>query len=272
MIRKLLYAGLIDANNLIRVCFIWLCVFALNQDVRAVEDELIVKGESLFRTHCSRCHGRDGEGGEGSNLKRRRLKHATTDEELDEIIGSGIPGTGMPGLIWNRGEVLQVAAYVRSLGQLPVEEPPGDHKRGKVIFSGSACLSCHIVAGKGRAIGPELSTIGDQRGLSYLRDSLLTPAKAIALGSAPLSGGYQGYLSLRLKTRAGQNIEGLRVNEDAFSIQIRDMSGQLLSFNKQDLESYEKRFGHSAMPEAAALSAEDLNDLVSYLMTLREAL
>ena len=262
-----------DANKLIRVCFIWLCIIALNQDVRAVEDELILKGESLFRTHCSRCHGRDGGGGEGSNLKRRRLKHAATDEELYEIIGSGIPGTGMPGLLWNTEEVHQVAAYVRSLGKLPAEEPPGDHKRGKIIFSSmSACLSCHIVAGKGRAIGPELSTIGDQRGLAYLRDSLLTPEKAIALGSAPLSGGYQGYLSLHLKTRAGQNIEGLRVNEDAFSIQIRDMSGQLLSFNKEDLESYEKRFGHSTMPEAAALSVEDLNDLVSYLMTLREPL
>ena len=89
-------------------------------------------------------------------------------------------------------------------------------------------------------------------------------------GVAPLGyGAFQGYLSVRLRTRSGQNIQGIRVNEDAFSLQIRDMAGQILSFDKRDLVEYEKLLGHSAMP-GLDFSDNDINDLVSYLMSLQE--
>jgi len=62
----------------------------------------------------------------------------------------------------------------------------------------------------------------------------------------------------------------LRVNEDAFSIQVRDVSGTVHSFRKEDLIEFEKVFAHSLMPEyGAALSADDMNDVISYLMSLR---
>jgi mono/diheme cytochrome c family protein len=64
--------------------------------------------------------------------------------------------------------------------------------------------------------------------------------------------------------------EGMRVNEDAFTVQMRDVSGRLYSFDKQDLISYEKAFGHSFMPGySAALNEQQIDDLVSYLMSLK---
>ena len=237
----------------------------------AVDNALVSEGKRLFRNQCARCHGIDGAGGEGANLKRKKLKHAADDEALAEIIANGIRGTGMPYGILSEGEVTRLTAYVRFLGQLPVELPPGDAKRGADIFANrGACLGCHIVAGQGRAIGPELTSIGDQRGLHYLRESLMSPAETMPTGTAPLSGTYQGYLSVRLRAKDGQSVQGVRINEDAFSIQVRDLGGRLLSFDKKDLVDYEKLFGHSFMP-GADMSEKEINDLVSYLMSLRES-
>ena len=105
----------------------------------------LAEGETLFRVHCARCHGIDGEGGEGSNLAKPRLKYAPDDEALIELLGEGIPGTGMPA-IWtlNEDQAPKVAAYVRTLGQIADEAMPGDPQRGGEIYQDSGgCPACH---------------------------------------------------------------------------------------------------------------------------------
>jgi len=254
--------------------FAMLGAFLLSAAVPAVAqsplDQLtegdLVDGERLFRVHCARCHGIDGAGGEGSNLARSKLKYASTDEDLIDVIDSGISGTGMPA-IWSLDDdqSIRVAGYVRTLGRLDQEEMPGDPVRGAQIYQNSGgCPACHIISGHGIGIGPELTEIGDQRGLAYLRRSLTEPADAQSQTS-----GYQDYLTVRASSRTDQ-VEGLRINEDAFSIQVRDVGGQIHSFRKADLIEFEKIFAHSLMPEyGAALPERDMNDLISYLMSLR---
>lgn len=226
----------------------------------------LVDGERLFRVHCARCHGIDGAGGEGSNLVRSRLKYAPDDEALIGVIDGGIAGTGMPA-IWSLddAQTVRVAGYVRTLGQLETEEMPGDPGSGAEIYQTSGgCPACHIIAGHGIGIGPELTEVGDRRGLAYLRRSLTEPADAQSQ-----TRGYQDYLTVRVRSADGR-VEGLRINEDAFSIQIRDISGVVHSFRKEDLVEFEKIFAHSLMPEyGVALSQQDMDDLISYLMSLR---
>ncbi|MGI9261553.1 MAG: c-type cytochrome, partial [Woeseiaceae bacterium] len=204
----------------------------------------LADGERLFRIHCARCHGIDGAGGEGSNLARARLKYAPDDEALLAVIGGGIPGTGMPS-IWSidDDQRARVAGYVRTLGQLEDEEMPGDPVRGQMVYeTNGACSTCHIISGAGRGIGPELTFVGDQRGLDYLRQSLTDPAE-----TQSQTRGYQDYLTVRVQTDEN-SVEGLRVDEDAFSIVVRDVSGTVHSFRKEDLLEYDKVFTHSLMP------------------------
>ena len=226
----------------------------------------LAEGENIFKVHCARCHGIAGQGGEGSNLVRSKLKYATDDQALIDLLDEGIPGTGMPA-IWTLDEQqrTQVAAYVRTLGQLEAEEMPGDPGRGEDIYQSSGgCPACHIIAGHGIGIGPELTHVGDQRGLDYLRQSLTDPA---ATQSQTM--GYQNYLTVRVKSLQTE-VEGLRINEDEFTVQVRDMSGTIHSFRKDELTQFEKVFTHSLMPEySAALSDDDMNDLISYMMSLR---
>ena len=226
----------------------------------------LAEGQKLFRVHCARCHGIAGEGGEGSNLAKPRLKYAPDDEALIAVLQDGIPGTGMPA-IWtlNAEQAPKVAGYVKSLGDIAEEEMPGDPQRGAQIYqSTGGCPACHIVAGHGFGIGPELTEVGDRRGLDYLRQSLVDPANAQSQTS-----GYKDYLTVRA-IAADRQIEGMRVNEDAFSIQIRDVSGIVHSFRKDQIRGLEKVFAHSLMPEyGASLVQDDMDDLVSYLMSLR---
>jgi putative heme-binding domain-containing protein len=227
----------------------------------------LVEGQKLFRVHCARCHGIAGEGGEGSNLAKSRLKYAPDDEALIALLGEGIPGTGMPA-IWtlNAEQAPKVAGYVKTLGQIAEEDMPGDPQRGAEIYqSKGACPACHIISGHGSGVGPELTDVGNRRGLDYLRQSLLDPATAQSQTS-----GYQDFLTVRATSADGQ-IEGMRVNEDAFSIQIRDMGGVVHSLRKDELEELKKIFSHSLMPEyGTSLSQADMDDLISYLMSLRD--
>jgi putative heme-binding domain-containing protein len=226
----------------------------------------LVEGEKLFRVHCASCHGIAGQGGEGSNLAKPRLKYAPDDEALIELLSEGIPGTGMPA-IWTLDEAraTRVAGYVRSLGDIAAEEMPGDPVRGEEIYrTAGGCPACHIISGHGIGIGPELTGVGDRRGLAYLQESLVDPAKAQSQ-----TAGYKDYLTVRA-TAPGGAVEGMRINEDAFSIQIRDAGGVIHSFRKSELKNLEKIFAHSLMPEyTAVLSETDLDNVISYLMSLR---
>ena len=232
----------------------------------AVDETDLVEGKKLFRVHCARCHGMQGKGGEGANLNRAKLRYVSGDETLIEIISSGIPGTGMPATRSPGVKgIEQIAGYVRSLGQLPAETPPGDAELGRVVYeTKGGCSACHIINGTGRGIGPELSDVGQRRGLEYLEESLVAPG-----ATQPSSQGYAGFLAVRLKTASGF-VEGMRINEDAFSIQIRDLNGTIHSFYKREIEQLDKIFGHSLMPEyRVVLTAGELEDVVSYLMSLK---
>jgi len=239
--------------------------------IPAMTLEDLSQGQSLFQVHCARCHGMLGEGGEGPSLKRSRLTHAQDDMTLYSVISQGIPGTGMPATWAPRPRDLwKVAAYVQSLGRLEAEEMPGDPAAGKLVYENQGnCASCHILAGNGRGIGPELTEVGLRRNRDYLQMSVTTPDADQPKLADPIRGTLNTFLTVRVMSELG-TYEGMRINENEFSVQMRDLAGNLYSFEKSKLISYEKDFGHSLMPGyGAALSATEVNDLVSYLMSLK---
>ncbi len=144
-------------------------------------------GRKLFESHCSRCHGIGGTGGEGPSLARPRLRHASDDASLFKVIQDGIEGTGMPDA-WqlSDNEVRQVVAFVRSLAKVEPSQVAGDPERGRAIFAGKGgCSTCHIVKGEGGILGPDLSDVGLLRGASYLKQSLVAPEATVPEGYVP---------------------------------------------------------------------------------------
>jgi putative heme-binding domain-containing protein len=218
--------------------------------------------KTIFDAHCARCHGVGGTGGEGPSLAVPVLRYAADDEALASVIENGIDATDMPGN-WMLGanEIEQLVHYVRSLSHVDAEPLPGDVERGRALYEGrGTCSVCHMVAGDGGTIGPDLSTIGMTRGAEYLRESLVSPGDTVA----------DRYVVVRAVTSDGREIDGMRVNEDSFTVQVRDVAGKYHSLDKRSLQAFEKQFGKSLMQSyASELSATELDDLVAYLASLR---
>ena len=156
----------------------------------------------------------------------------------------------------------QTAAYVRSLGKVAMKPPPGDAARGAEIYRGKGnCAGCHSVHGEGGVTGPDLSGIGESRSAAYLRESIVNPGAAVA----------EGYLLVTVAPNTGERVTGMRVNEDSFSIQIRDSTGRSYSFWKKDLIQLDKQRDKSPMPSyRGQMSEAELTDLVAYLASLKE--
>ncbi|NOT60471.1 MAG: c-type cytochrome [Acidobacteria bacterium] len=220
-------------------------------------------GERLYLTQCAMCHGPQGEGGRGPVLAKPKLLHAPDDEALRAVIRFGIAGTGMPGTRLIETENRELAAYVRKLGRVAPTVLAGDAQRGAQLYLGKgACVVCHTLAGNGGVFGPDLTGIGASRSPQHLRASLLDPTVDFPRGFAYIS----------VMTRTGRKLNGVRVNEDSFSIQFRDAAGTLHSFWKSDLHGFRKELKQSPMPSyRTKLTPSEIDDLVAYLASLQEA-
>ena len=220
----------------------------------------LAAGKVIFEGHCALCHGIDGGGGRGPSLHRAKLTHAADDEALKSLIENGIPPEMPEAWFLSKEEITNVAAYVRAFGKVPPETLPGDPARGRVIYSRSGCSACHILSGEGTGYGPDLTEVGARRNSSRLRETLQNPAKTIP----------ENFLFLEITTDSGQTIRGIRLNEDTFTIQLKDQQGRFYSFRKSDLRDLKKLRGETPMPAyASALSPAELDDLIHFLSAQR---
>ncbi len=136
----------------------------------------------------------------------------------------------------------------------------GDVAAGRAIFeSKGACASCHALDNSNGTLGPNLGWIGLLRSPASLRQSLVDPDAVI----------HPRFFTTVIQTASGQTFEGLLLNEDDLSIQIRDGSHQNQSFLKSRLKGL-RREPRSLMPSyAGTLSTDEIDHLVAYLRTLK---
>lgn len=228
---------------------------------------MLRSGKLLFQVNCSRCHGMIGNGGIGPSLSRPYLPRASTDEKLAQVISNGIQGTGMPAMwVLTESEVSKIVRYVRHIGQGSKEVTIGNAKNGKILFENSICKTCHIMSGEGGSLGPELTQIGLKRGQNYLAEAITHPGKTKPLDE----NGFYEFLVMSIELKSGKVIKGIRINEDSFSIQIKDAGNLLHSYNKKDILSIRKIKDESLMPGFSdQFSDSDINDIVAYLTSLQ---
>lgn len=219
----------------------------------------IDRGSHLYESNCSFCHGPNGDSVVNVNLRSGRFRHASSDEELGRIIVGGIPGTSMPPHKLDPHEVTGLVAYIRSMRRPPAIVTSGDPARGRALVSGKgSCLTCHRIGDQGSRFAADLSDIGEVRGPAELRDSLVNPTAA-----------EQPNRYIRAVDRDGKIIEGRRLNENTFSVQLITREDQLLSLNKADLKEHAVS-KVSPMPSyQGKLTPQELADVVAYLGSLK---
>jgi putative heme-binding domain-containing protein len=232
---------------------------ALPHDIQYPEAD-ITYGATLYAARCVNCHGPQGDAIGGVNLGTGVFKTAFADRDLDRVIRAG-SSAGMPAFALDSAEMAGIIAYIRNMNAVDVSTvKTGDSARGRVLFSGKGnCTSCHRVGRTGSGVAPNLSDIGAVRSPGSLQRTLLDPSSQMMPVNRPV----------RVVTKDGTVINGRRLNEDTYSLQLIDDGERLHSFVKADLREFTIA-KTSPMPSAkGVLSDAEIADMLAYLLTLK---
>lgn len=134
----------------------------------------------------------------------------------------------------------------------------GNYGDGRQLFHGkAACFTCHRIHGEGQVVGPDLSNSLHRDYASLLRD-IRDPNASIN----PDAVTYQIELS------DGTSAIGIRVGETADELSFAAPGGQVTLRKKSAIRGM-KVLPTSLMPPGldAALSGQELRDLMTYLLT-----
>jgi cytochrome c oxidase cbb3-type subunit III len=230
----------------------------------------IARGKEIFQGTCANCHGIDGSGANGPNIQNAAATMGP--ERLYTTIASGVIGSGMPSFAsLGEDKLWEIVDYVSTLGQHGERTATGDPQQGKEVYDANGCANCHMIGSQGGDSGPDLSNVGAQRAPSVLRAEILDSGANLPLDTLglPERAPYHAYEMYRVTLKDGKQIEGMRVNEDSFSIQLRDAKGEIHSIEKFNVAKIKELPGKSFMPSyKGKLTDEQLNNLVAYLASL----
>ena len=221
----------------------------------------IAYGSRLYDAQCTTCHGANGDGVGGVDLRSGRFRNAVTDQDLTRVITNGIQGTGMLAFKFDPSELSGIIAYLRNMNAFDRGSvKAGDAGRGRMAFDGKGgCARCHRVGAQGSRVGPDLSDIGAVRSAGSLLRSLTDPTSQMMPINRPV----------RAVTRDGTVINGRRLNEDTYTVQLIDDQEKLVSLTKTDLREY-TIVTVSPMPSYTdRLTQDEIADVVAYLLTLK---
>ena len=253
------------------VCFAVVSASTAQQDSRCADSgssgaknpysspQDIKEGGVTLRTYCSTCHGVDGTGGRGPDLTRVRFRHGSSDQALMKNMQDGIPGTAMAGFNLPDSMILQVVAFIRSKrgNQKPLVLK-GAASPGEKLFAKHKCSACHWTGREGGRRGSDLTT--SRSTLDYVRTKITDP-------NADLDPEYQ---QLVIVKNDGRQLQGVRLNENSYHVQLIDELENLRTVAKSEIDELH-RPKQSLMPSyTKVLTKPELDDLVAYLFSLRK--
>ena len=212
----------------------------------------------LFEKHCAVCHG-DGRGTErGPNLAENRRVRSSSIDELTALIRDGVPSRGMPAFKLPAPELDALTQFVRAMGgPAAAGAHAGDPAAGEQFFFGAGnCAACHMVLGRGKAAGPDLSQVGRELTFPELAEAVLQP-------NATLKPGYQ---SATVTLKDGRTLRGFARNQSRYNLQLQDPAGRFHFFAQPEIAKLDLA-KTSAMPPAKC-PQPDCRDLLAYLAKL----
>ncbi|HMH65243.1 MAG TPA: c-type cytochrome, partial [Rhizomicrobium sp.] len=230
--------------------------------------------QKQFDSTCAGCHGEGGAGGDRAPaLMNNIVLRAMTQAQIAGLIKSGTPG-GMPAFSnLPDSNLQQLASWLRSLNQSAFDtKPAGDTAAGEAFFFGKGqCASCHMVAGRGKANGPDLSAIGRRSIVRELELVLENPTSQMGIHTTATCPRWafcpdETWRVVNVKLRDGQSLRGFARGRAEHDLELQTLDGRLhFLTDKQYVEI--KPEAKSVMPPLQA-SAEERRDLVAYLSSL----
>jgi putative heme-binding domain-containing protein len=136
----------------------------------------------------------------------------------------------------------------------------GDPVRGEKIYRRKelGCVLCHAIGGAGGKVGPDMTSLGASTITDYVVESVLLPNRKVK----------EGYHSIQLTTKDGQDLSGILVRETNEELILRDATNKEISVPKKIIDS--RKIGGSLMPAGLVdvLSPPERLDLFRFLIEL----
>jgi len=135
----------------------------------------------------------------------------------------------------------------------------GDARQGEKVFfneQGVACIRCHIIAGQGGVVGPDLTLAGAQFSRAQLIESVLHPSKAVR----------EGYQQIVIETKDNEDVSGALKADTADGLTLVDGAGRTNFVPRASIVN-RRTSELSLMPEGlhVGLTLDEFADLIAYL-------
>src|SRR6266851_1410109 len=237
--------------------------------------EQVARGQQIFRSNCSFCHGSDARGGEaGPNLVRDEVVLRDQRGELiTPIVQNGIPAQGMPKFALSAAEITDIAAWLHSQPLSDRGVPSaldilaGDAKHGEAYFNGAGhCTQCHSATG-------DLAGIGSRSEPKAIQNLIVSGGgggrRRRSAGAAPPE--KVTPTTVTVPFPSGQRVQGELDHLSAFVVALREPDGTYRSFARHDsipkvVVANPLQWHIDRLPQ---WHDADIHDLTAYLVTLK---
>jgi len=134
-------------------------------------------------------------------------------------------------------------------------------EQGKAMYTATLCSKCHLFAGEGGNIGPDITGAGSRYSLRDLMENIIDPSKVI----------NEQYVSTQIEKKDGNIVVGLVTmdeNEKLFVMSSPLAPEEVTVVDKHDVKS-RKPFNVSMMPPGLinSLNEDELLNLVAYILS-----
>ncbi|HWN96722.1 MAG TPA: PVC-type heme-binding CxxCH protein [Methylomirabilota bacterium] len=141
------------------------------------------------------------------------------------------------------------------------EVTKGKPENGEKIYRQKqlGCVLCHAIGGAGGKVGPDMTSLGASTPVAdYIVESVLLPNKRVK----------EGYNSVQVTTKDGEDLSGNLVRETAEELILRDATAREISIPKREIQS--RKMGGSLMPGGLLdfISPQERLDLYAFLAQL----
>jgi putative membrane-bound dehydrogenase-like protein len=136
----------------------------------------------------------------------------------------------------------------------PILAMPVDAKNGHTVFT-RTCASCHVFAGEGAIVGPDLTGVRNQPAEALLLHILVPDAEIVP-----------GFASYDVETRDGRSVSGLLASETPTSVTLRRALAEQETILRSNIASMSSS-SLSLMPQELekTMTRQDLADLIGFL-------
>jgi putative heme-binding domain-containing protein len=136
------------------------------------------------------------------------------------------------------------------------DKMPAQAERGQKLFfestKGTNCGTCHAMAGKGTAVGPDLTRLARINPRGIVTAILATRTQYV----------------VNVQTKAGAAFPGMKVNEEGTATVYYDLSKtppEQVKVEKADVRSVQDNASWKHPPESTGYSKEQLADIIAYI-------